>query len=1844
MPNENSAVNDEEANKISGTPPRRGGGGGSKETDSDSGSDSGEASGSSSSSPLLADGGYNPDESVVRPAGVVFPIKLDLELLPVFGGLSLPPEQSLLVPDLDGSVMLLIQYLVLAGNLYFDATQWKELLLILNMDDFKSGAANERMEAFDKARKIYQRVTESNGDKPWETKEFRKAQQKLDLDLPRFGELLAIGFAEAAKKRNGDPAKEVVVIGDATCDRDASGGDILYYMLIRAAKEVGVTIHEMVSNHGLFSVGLKRALNNRFSTQQQPSQTTLSPELKQQLFEVLSRSFPKPVSDVLNEGTIYTVHQLLQPIANLDLADLPDSLAVTDKDIERLELLVRFNKGRFKAIHVYLATELAFSKKESPTAQEKDEHVKAQLKNLMTILQEVSHTGKKSVRELGKLYQELSRACQESPALPVDDKLNRLEKLKQQVLAILPDFIAEAKELRIATLDFCRDYNFYCEFKRQNSMTGDFESFQKQKQKQFQPLKDKLVLLLDWVRQANPNLFKHLLKKSPPSLKTSFDPPFALNRDMLLSELKKRSKAFNKSALFALFTYLSSVPENFLQDIDDLQSTLAQLDSQLAAASGSRRAAIRREQKKTKERLAGLGNLLGDLLSMLPVRFPLMDKVFNRNRDAATRCSTLVSTNLVNVEITPELTEENIQRFRAESIRTRQHLRLEMDHQGFVLQEVMSLANKPEVLSDISGMLNHMLTVTETLLRQASVLPKEGDYYYGSTARSWENWLPRFSLTDADLSFDSGTETIDGKTERVIFGATIKMGNEVEYFSNSSGKGDKRVSLRDPEKGHDSRSFELKMRKRFQDRLQKFDYQVLDQQCNPSPHVVRRVENQNRLMRPWVNGLSLVRRSGLKGDYIVHAPGVGLKGETPDQSMVNHVLRPIAKIMLDALRVREQDRTGDRGLIKKHIKALRLRLSNLASDLADNPVTHKNIWAMMDAANACFSFFVHNDWFIAEKTTQIPDGCIGLYSRSHNAAQWENIMHLAGRLPEGLPTDFGGASENNPLFNLVYPFAHLTWSRTDTAKPESMVYKDRRSGRVLCELQHNLGLFHGHTNGKGVDGKGLDGRWCAQQTQIEKRLVPVSNRPDLRMLGYDPSSELEEINRPRQETEFSFVSVETTETTMRRRSQTTIHLTALNQNQHLFASLLFKKLIRLANEEDFDNQQTDRTHSMSELAEVRVDRTNSGWVVTYKSLRELLKNCADEIMESLERRSAKSVVASLHDLLQAVSTHGKATDELKQLASWALLYLPDEVEAKNRANQAYSVRLTLLEDRRNGGKLKNAQLAEFMIPIFSFDPKSTALLRREMAGYFGPWSAYRKDIATYVDAKGFQDNHWRTLCEKQLQYPGTTKTLEMTTTPLQNVFAALAIVPNVWISLGMIKCSWSDFLSFTSNVQLGCFLGDWRTLLVTSMFFLVGYTLLKFNSKITKTKDKLYQQGPHKPGQLAPFLSCLTTSLSFLERFLPQFSGLAHQMVFSFFLRPFVYIELMSISEKMIGLVSDGILCPPESNATNSTSTTTTPFTSTPLDATTPTIGFETYFGNAESALYYPYFIPAALLGLAVSIFGLALSIKDPTTKVFPGHQSPSKVIDNFERSLSPVMRKAHSTWEGYNTWFDGNLFVGVGLYELLVVFGLSCSNQFAALAASCVMTVLFTLRMLAYPPRWVSSCYGNLSLKMGILGKQSSSYHSSLTDPELALQGNDRNLSEVLQHKVIPAFQKILTSAFTLPLFFYIQFIYYVFFVYQNFGTLDYIPIDLSYPESKGLWANAGVGLSLLSIDTWLVSGRDLTAVDDHDKAAKVYKSALKSTKHRQCRKHSIINTDGNSQKTKAVVEAHSGPLKGRS
>jgi hypothetical protein len=1282
-------------------------------------------------------------------------------------------------------------------------------------------------------------------------------------------------------------------------------------------------------------------------------------------------------------------------------------------------------------------------------------------------------------------------------------------------------------------------------------------------------------------------------------LTAALTPSKVIDRNRLENAMKSQSRVFNGDNLLCFFNYLQAIPPTLFEEITEAQRRLRSLDRETPATETDKKR-VRDAKKEAQHKLNELSAQFSVLLSYFPIKGPTLLKIMCLNKHVLTRCpelSQLIHTEL-GIESNKPVSEDALRRA-SSHISTRSSIDVPLfdgmtpPAKAAVLNELLNLGNKGELFQDITGMLSDLICVTEALLQQRTTFPDSPDLYRGSSYSFWQYWLPRFNSSDSSLDFEQKPE-IDkngqpmkenGKTKMKIFSATIRVGDEQKKYSNST------LGTPDPEKPHEkirvalespthtSETFRKRMEDIYREELQGLDCSILDKTGNPTEHMQRRAGEIERLTEAWFDSRCLIRRGGLKGDYIAHAPGVILDGETADEGVVAHSLRPIATILLKPLAIHRKN--GDTDAIKAEAKRLHKVLSkamrSLPRPVTDTPTVHKGILLLIDAINDAYRFFERHHWVVANNTTIIPETQIGFLSRSPDADHWEAIGRRANRSLDGMaPQEYGSTTARNPIVNWIYPIAALIASRSNEARPEEMIYRDAQSQEVLCELQHNNQLIHGHTGVPGPTGKGIDSPWQPQVTEFEKQVARVEQNPDLRSL------------------EAALSDVE--------------------DMPEVFIPWFLKQLIEAAYNEDEDNRQLTRA---TELAEVRVTHSNSCHEIDRESFRELLKVCSDRISSRIAHNKDLSVVQELRELLNAVAGHPNANEALRQQALLAKQYLPSEDEAFERANMAYSVRDVLAHDTKNGGKLKNAQLAEFWIVLFAFDAKTTSLLRPEMAEYFAAPSAYRKDIALKANADWFQDTIIRQLCETQLQYAGTTQLSEVATTPLQNVFAALAVPANVWVSFGMIICAWADFLSVLSDYNLDIFLGNWKTLLIATLFLLFNYILLKFNAPLMQLRDELKQKNRENSRWLAGFLTCMVAYLQGLKTIFPQFAGLSHQIIFCFFLRLFVYIELTSIAEKMFDLISVGLECENGNVTTTSAETTTT---TSQFSTTTTTIGFRTYFGNDANKEYYPYCAPAVILGLIVSMFGLVLSIKDRTTKIFPGHEAPSQIIDRFERGLSKILLKSHSIWEVYNIWVDGFLFNGVGLYMFLVEFLLTCSRIEAALVASCLMIGLFTLRMIAYPPKCLAQACPIFQPQLKLSLIKSNSQQQPNASFEEALSAENKKLAYLCLKKVIPIISMTLNTAFILPLYFYFVYILYPAFAYVNFGVVSFIPVDLTNPASQGYWATVAFVLGALSLDVGLSIGRDFTATSDHDRAANVRLSASTNAQARIERKKTSL------------------------
>ncbi len=1641
------------------TPPRKG-------SSSSEGSSTG-----SSDSPLL-DGESSLTKEGPLPDAVELTTRMtetvDLAACPEFNGYHrhLKPGQGVVIRDTDGVIALVLHELAKAGLLSFTAESWTQLLSAIHFENFESGVANTQMKEFDTRRKNYQKMR--THEAPWDTPDFHEAQRCLNQRIAQFETLLDTAAKAAAELREqyNIPTREIIFIGDTTCDEDASAGDRYLFCIPSIAQKYGFVYTEMASNHGFFSIGLHQSLAKRFSprdmreengswltrllvklTQAKHPAKQLSPTLKEALYQLLVASFPKSLEDTLNPSILRNISGLFKQFTSPE-----------------------------KEMPAVFAYQAAYAQYE---AIEKDRRV------------------------------------------PFEARQASLEQKKGEMKSVLRQFF-------------------------------------------------------DAVQADDAALLKKVLK-AVPALKPAFLPSHALDRDQLLEEFKRQSATFDTDTVLSVFQFLKSIPATLFEDIRACQQAIQRMNDEIKTADSDDVKKNLRKAKKTQETKAhALKILLAELLSILPVKEPVLLKIMTIHCETqkTPKIEALIRLYLPEVSSPKRngpFSHEDLNRVHRAIAGARNHERFPED--PTLLTELVCMPNGSTVFQDMTNMLEDLMTVSETILRQPMALPNQDDFYRGSTYSLWRTLLPRYNLGDIHLDWDQERITVDGQSVYRIYGARIRLRDDVvqewKNYTRNRETGE-RSQLKDTD------DFRARVNREFKQACEALDCQILDKNGEPTTHMQRRQAELNSLYVTWVDSQCLVRRSGLSGDYIRHAPAVGVFGETTDESMIRHSLVPIAKIMLQALWKNTQ---GTPAPLKQEAttryQALKQSLKRIPESLLNNPHTHQTILAFIAELNGSFRFFLRHHLVIPEMTPEIPDTHVGLFSRSHEADRWEAILQQSGRYAEGLPPDFGLLTEGNPLYALVYPLAGLVWSRTDNTRPESMIYKEAKTNAILCSLQHTPDVIYGHTGGPGIHGKGIDRpKDEKRQVRQETTTAIIDVTPDLALLQHLPVD--------------------------------------IRYNPDLFLPLLVKQCIEAANDEEINRR---RSETATELQEIQVVPNSKQAPDIQKmpqaipSLRQRYEECAQKIAQIIEGDQTRSVTHCLAELLNQIETHPHAPQELKAQASIAKKYLPTEIKARKRAEHAYSVKKGFQQVTHNGGLLKHVQLANFWLVFFALDPNTASLLRREVALRYVDPRGYREDIANYASAHHFHDNLLRALCEAAMSDPQNPQAREVQTTGIQEVFGGLAVIPATCAALAQFSYICGPFLTDYADIKIEHFLGNYITLLISTSFFWSIFILLKFKDQLLTPKQTPFGRKPPSPA--------LVHFLSGLKRLFPQFSGLSHQSLFSFFVRPFLYLKLVTMINELYTLSADGFVCPSTNQTNTTTAASSTTTTATALTTTT-TIGFATYFGYAPLEAFYPYYGTAVLWGLVVSTFGLVLSLKDPTTKIFPGHDAPSRELDKFERSLRVRMQMAHKLWEGYNTWFDGNLFMGVGLYLLLYL----CTRSMEAFVASSSMVFLFTLRLIAYPPKWISSCLENTKMRLDTCRPTFCARQKILVaDGALTVTDRKGNCAELDKKKMIQIISLIVNNASTLPINFYFLYGFYFCFVNSNLSVQSFVPFDLTDQVSQGLWASVLPFLGILSIDTGLSVARDFTAVSDLDKAKKARVVAQKSVKKRESSQQRIAN-----------------------
>lgn len=596
------------------------------------------------------------------------------------------------------------------------------------------------------------------------------------------------------------------------------------------------------------------------------------------------------------------------------------------------------------------------------------------------------------------------------------------------------------------------------------------------------------------------------------------------------------------------------------------------------------------------------------------------------------------------------------------------------------------------------------------------------------------------------------------------------------------------------------------------------DNELIDEGGNYTEDFRTRLEEEKRKLQHWRKRLKLIQRAGVDGSFLTHAPGIGSSTGSTEENMIEHYLAPTASIMLDALN--ENRRNGSTPAIREAAKAQYAELQ--AAFTKANQVSNKAILKLIEKINASMQFFIANDLFIGEVTTDIPATHIGLLSRAPKAADYESIITNAGRRRQDFEAGntiidfwmgggFGDCSEKEPLICWIYPIGAFMWSRAG-GKPERMVYRHAKTQAILLRLHLLEDQIYGHT---GVSGgatpyyNGIDDRHRAMQAIIKSRFGVT---------------------------------------------HATLHWRLLDNT---FAPELIKKIIRSINA----SRATEDT-SGTALEDLEAGRTTSLMEILqtfYKELSELHESPAPNI--SQVRRCRNNFLQAIHS-----TTEDKA---LKESIEIFPEYLPDEEAAYNASKLAHEIEKLL-------GATQKGRFAGYWKALCTLAPTTGVnLLVREIALYFSTETNLTSLFADKLKAKVF----YNALKSFTHNAPGASEPSNaQNSVPAWNkVLAGLATVANIACFNASIILLVDIFDSNGVALMVENFVGHigffaTEIVAVIGLYLLVEFANTEALQKISKCLDCLKPFFPGLSGVLGqpwanflltPFLYVFFTTLCY---------------------------------------------------------------------------------------------------------------------------------------------------------------------------------------------------------------------------------------------------------------------------------------------------------------------------------------------------------------------------------------------
>jgi|GEM_PF-1974963 len=872
---------------------------------------------------------------------------------------------------------------------------------------------------------------------------------------------------------------------------------------------------------------------------------------------------------------------------------------------------------------------------------------------------------------------------------------------------------------------------------------------------------------------------------------------------------------------------------------------------------------------------------------------------------------------------------------------------------------------------------------------------------------------------------------------------------------------------------------------------------LLDSNGMVTKQVKARFSQMHEWYCAWRNNIMLFGRSGLSGNYITHAPLVGLQGETTDQSMVLHYLLPSAQILLKALNVNTEEEGNSK--LKSEAKELFKQLKSIITvvpqsqeKIIHSPVIHLIIWQLMDVINRCFQFFLRHELIVTEETHHIPETHIGMLSRSPEAETWENVIINAKRhdvdvrirrpgepiVALEMRQGVGACMERNPLLLFVYPLlAAVVWSRANQF--EYMSYP----GYQLVPLEKQTYAHMGEPDspfGQCIDmppehvqlrryRETLESLGAPEsEDSTQKPVFTVTKRYALvKPLPEWVRCYLHQQHTPRsyrQSTQsFVFDSKEAPlvaqarSYSLRHRSSharsvilpTPRMISQSNAPQLLrnvwihpewFVPCLAKDLLGLILSNRPHRPSKQRAGTSATTYSLQESASEVPLYAVQLDLKQELNRCIDMLLKRFRKGGDQriDVYGVIFEFLANAATDARVVASgLSDKIHVVLNDMPHPDAMTKRARYAFNVRAALRLSRMP----HSAKLSEYMLPFYVLDPLCiNAMTRLEMFAFYNNPENYSVSLSNMARADRFQDIVLHSSVVEEAKQDRKRQLPILKTTILQKVFGGIGVFTAFTYWLGHL-------IYIVSTANDNALTEDLINAVCDPLFFTIIPAVILTAYVFVEVRDKF-------PRKIRPCLDVIS-------RIFPRLTGVSRHPFFVFFSRPFLASQTFSLGFRYVLL---GLGAPLSSAPENQVNTTDLLNVTTPSSVNvTDTPALPALLDNLE----YDYFLMS--VAFALSIFGTILFVIEPGSIIAPGQQPRREVLTKFEGQLSKHLNKSLSFLESLS-WVEMPLVIGVAFYCILVVSDIASPNE-AAVIATGIMLAPLTLRLGAYPPKCASKC-----------------------------------------------------------------------------------------------------------------------------------------------------------------------------